>query len=115
VSKLKSRPRRAGSSRPSDAEIERRFYSLVAEWKAAVEALPSVQSMVLHPAYQRIIALGPRAVPLLLRELEREPDHWFWALGILSEEDPVPADARGDLRAMREAWLAWGRARGYRR
>ena len=99
---------------PVDADIERKFDSLVAQWEPAAEAMSSVTRMVLHPAYQKIIAMGPRVIPLVLRELDRELHHWFWALRIITGEDPVPANRRGDLRAMREAWLAWGRSKGYR-
>ncbi len=99
---------------PVDAELEPKFNSLVAQWKPAVEAMSSVTTMVLHPAYQQIIALGPRAIPLLLRELDRELDHWFWALRVLTRENPVPAGIRGNMGAMREAWLAWGKSEGYR-
>ena len=28
----------------------------------------------------RVRSMGPTAIPWLLAELEREPDHWFWAL-----------------------------------
>ena len=33
-----------------------------------------------HPAYQQIISMGEAALPLILRELERNKDHWFLAL-----------------------------------
>ncbi len=99
---------------PRQAELERKFNSLVAEWKPDTEVTSSVTEMVLHPAYQQIIALGPRAIPLLLRELDRELDHWFWALRVLTGDNPVSASIRGNMGAMREAWLAWGRSKGYR-
>jgi hypothetical protein len=70
--------------------------------------------MAQHPAYQAIIGLGESVVPLLLRELEREPDHWFIALKSVTGADPVRADHRGDLRAMAADWVAWGRAQGHR-
>ena len=95
-----------------DVALQRRFDTLVSEWKLAVAAMSSVMRMVMHPAYQRIIGLGPRAVPLLLQELERDPHHWFWALNVITGEDPVPAECSGDMRAVREAWLEWGRSKG---
>lgn len=66
------------------------------------------------PSYQRIVAMGARAVPLILSEMEREgdePDQWFWALHAITGADPVPFDARGDVVQMAEAWLEWGRRR----
>ena len=68
--------------------------------------------MVMHPAYQRIIGMGRRAVPLLLGELEKKPGHWFWALNAIAGENPVPAEAEGKLGDMAQAWLGWGRERG---
>ena len=62
-----------------DPELERRFRELVAIWQAEVAPLSSSTARVKHPAYREIIALGPAAVPLLLRELEQRPNHWFVA------------------------------------
>jgi hypothetical protein len=72
-----------------------------------------VQQMVLHPSYQEIIGLGPRAISLILEELRKEPDFWFWALRSLTGENPTTEEMRGDLEAMTRAWLEWGRERGY--
>ena len=37
-----------------------------------------------HPAYQKIISIGKPAIPLILREFERQPDHWFMALSAIA-------------------------------
>jgi hypothetical protein len=66
----------------------------------------------MHPAYQNIIGLGPRAVPLLLAELKREPCDLFWALTAITGEDPVAPQNRGNLQKMAHAWLEWGAAQG---
>jgi hypothetical protein len=57
--------------------------------------------------------MGQGVVPLLLAELRREPDDWFWALHALTGANPVPATGRGNVRAMAEAWLQWGLERRY--
>ena len=95
--------------RPSVAE---RFRDLVRTWKLDVGPLSSVTEMAMHPAYQQMIGLGREAVPLLLRELEREPDHWFWALKAITGVDPVEPTQRGRVKEMAEAWLRWGREQG---
>ena len=69
--------------------------------------------MAMLPCYQQIIGMGERAVPLILEELSREPDHWFWALEAITQENPVPCDAAGNVRLMAEAWVAWGAHEGY--
>jgi hypothetical protein len=88
------------------------FNRLAAEWKSQTELLASPSRIAELHAYQAIIALGPAAVPLILDELQHEPDHWFVALRRITGEDPVPKDARGDIDRMAQAWLDWGRRRG---
>jgi len=51
-------------------------------------------------------------VPLLLRDLEREPVHWFEVLQAITGEDPVAREQWGNIPAMAAAWLAWGRQHG---
>lgn len=93
----------------SDMQLEQTFNNLAKKWKRDTIHFSLVQQMVLHPAYQEIIGLGPEVIPLILHELEKEPNFWFWALRSLTGEDPVTEDMRGDVMAMREAWLDWGR------
>jgi hypothetical protein len=54
------------------------------------------------------------SLPRLLRELESNLDNWFWAIMVITEENPVSKDARGDGEAMAQAWLTWGKERGYK-
>lgn len=53
-------------------------------------------------------------VPLIVRELEREPDHWFVALSAITGVNPVKPEQRGRLQEMAQAWIIWGQANGYR-
>jgi hypothetical protein len=88
------------------------FRALAAQWIADTSTFSSdLGSFVMHWAYQRIIGLGPPAVPFVLAELVRHPDHWGWALSAITGENPVPAEAEGDIEAIAEAWIRWGRAR----
>jgi hypothetical protein len=57
--------------------------------------------------------MGPDAIPLILRELQRRPEHWFWALNAITREDPIDPEYAGNVRKMTQAWLEWGRERGY--
>lgn len=93
----------------SEAE---KFQSLAEAWRNDVRLTSSLTDMILHPAYQRIIGMGAAAIPFLLRELERKPDHWFWALTAITGVDPVPPEDRGKLRKMTEVWLKWGKEQG---
>ncbi len=92
--------------------LTERFRRLAAEWKAQSRFLSNSAQMAMLRPYQRIIGLGPAAVPLILEELRREPDHWFWALEAITEENPVPPEAMGKVRLMALAWVRWGEEHG---
>lgn len=89
------------------------FARLAQTWKAETGHLSSITKAAMHPAYQRIIGLGPVALPSILCEIKEEPRQWFWALKAISGEDPVEPADRGNVLKMREAWLQWGRAHGH--
>ena len=105
-------PARPVAPEPS-TQVERRFRELVRQWKEATAFMSSATDMATHPAYQQIIGMGKEALPLLLDELRREPDHWFWALKAITGEDPVALADRGKVGRMAQAWLDWDKKRGY--
>lgn len=105
-------PLLAPASRNAQA-IQRKFNALADEWEADTRFESMVLNMVTHPAYQQIIGIGPDAVPLILHRLSQRLDHWFWALRAVTGEDPAPEESRGNLEAMAQAWLEWGREQGY--
>jgi hypothetical protein len=90
---------------------EQVFQDLKQKWRFETSLLNSVKKRVMNQHYQSIIGLGFLAVPLILRELQQEPDHWFWALQAITREDPAEVEA--DFNQMRDCWLTWGRDRGY--
>ncbi len=95
-------------------EDQTRFHILVERWKQETAHHSNIAKRDLHPAYQEIIGMGERAIPFLLAELRREPDDWFWALHAITGANPVPAESRGNLPAMAEAWIQWGIEKGYK-
>ena len=94
-------------------DLAKRFRILADQWKRRTLHLSSVMAMAEDPAYQEIIAMGEAAVPLILKELERDLDHWFFALSRITGANPIPKASAGKVREMAEAWLSWGRERGY--
>ena len=93
--------------------IADRFNKLATEWQEETQYLSSTTQIVLHPAYQQIIGLGPAALPLIFQRLGDAPQHWAWALRAITGEDPTSTDDLGNMRAIREAWLGWARSHDY--
>lgn len=92
-------------------ELRQRFCVLADKWSKDTKHTSSVEEMVLHPNYLKIIAMGKDAIALLLEELERKPDHWLVALHVLTDEDPAPPES--SFYEAVQAWLEWGRRKGY--
>src|SRR3990172_11904819 len=59
-----------------EESLERKFQRLADEWHRETRYLSSDDDIAMHPAYQQIIGLGDRALPLILRALQRRLDHW---------------------------------------
>ena len=86
------------------------FTRLVEQWHVERGITTSLSDMIVCPSYLRIIAMGERALPLILNQLRREgddPDHWFAALEAITGEDPVPENAYGDTVKIAKVWLLW--------
>ena len=96
----------------SEKDIRQRFRELAAQWKERSRYLSNTAQMAMLKPYQQIIGMGMPVVPLILEELQREPDQWFWALEAITRENPVPPEAAGRVRLMAQAWIERGRQHG---
>jgi hypothetical protein len=102
------KPTRPISSSSTITDIdEARFRRLAAEWEEDTIMQSSLGKIAMHPSYQRIIGMGPAAIPLILREMKRKPGHWFWALDALTG-GTSPAKGCKTVTEATEAWIRWG-------
>ena len=96
-------------SLPVESRLRDEFKLLAERWHKETRYWSSATKMAMHPAYQRIIALGENVIPYILSDLRRTRGHWLWALYILSRlQDPAPDGATFDEAI--DAWLNWGAA-----
>lgn len=87
------------------------FLRLANLWRKDTAMLSSLSKKVTHPAYQRIIGMGPTALPMILREMKRKPGHWFWALDAITQGES-PAEGCETFAEATAAWIKWGEAKG---
>jgi hypothetical protein len=99
--------------RSAKYDVRERFLHLAAQWKEKSRYLSNTAQMAMLKPYQQIIGMGERVIPMILEELRREPDHWFWALEAITQENPVPPEAAGKVPLMAQAWVEWGKREGY--
>jgi hypothetical protein len=93
-------------------DVARLFDALFEAWTEETMFSSAVDEIVLNKNYQRIIGLGPKALPYLLDRLQHSDAHLFWALEHISGENPVPEELWGNVPEMSARWLQWGVDRG---
>ena len=92
--------------------LEETFIRLRDEWKTEAAFSSSVTEVAASRPYLEIVGMGWDVLPLILKDLGDDLDHWFLALAAITRENPVPRESRGDMDKMRAAWLDWGQRRG---
>ncbi len=93
--------------------LEEKFTRLADTWERETQFVSSLGDIVTHKAHLQIVAMGLDVIPLILNRMQEKPGLWFDALCFLTRDDPVTDDIRGDIRAMTDAWLVWGKRNGY--
>jgi hypothetical protein len=83
------------------------------KWRRDTKHFSSVTKIVMHPSYLRIIGMGLKAIPLILEELTKRKDHWLIALNAISGEDPAVSGST--FQQAVDAWISWGKSKGYLR
>lgn len=87
-----------------------KFNKLVAKWKKEINIISDFEKIITNSYYLEIINLGKDAIPLILKDLEKNGGHWFHALESLTGENPIPFEYEGMTKKMTELWLTWGRS-----
>lgn len=90
-------------------EIRAEFDALAEQWKRETGMLSNTKDKYLHPTYQRIIGMGWAVVPLLIKDLNKQPAFWFWALRAITGENPATAGM--DVTRSIMAWTDWQKSK----
>lgn len=84
---------------------------LCALWKQETKGYSSISKKINNKHYLKICESSPFVtVPLLLREMQTEPDHWFVALKHLTGTDPTQNCSKDcSFEEETQAWIEWGK------
>jgi len=91
----------------SEDDYVQEFYRLLRKWRYETLTSSSGTEMISRQEFTRIVALGKKAVPLIIDEIRTNPDYVMAALPLITNEDPVPDNVRGNMTEMANAWIAW--------
>lgn len=98
------------NTRPNEiSDLEKQFNKLASDWKKQTAIYSNTLHIIRNDNYLDIIGMGKDALPLILRDLEKAPGHWFVALKAIAKDNPVPKNAYGNIDQMRFYWLQWGK------
>lgn len=97
------------------SEDRQKFRRLANRWREETFFSSSITNNLFHPAYLKMMAMGEKALPLILHELEERGGQWIMALRHIVDEDEYPDKPNdvGKPKELKEAWLEWGRRNDY--
>ena len=97
------------------SRLRERFQRLADRWREETFYSSSITDNLAHPDYLTVMAMGERALPLILQELQERGGQWTTALRYIVDRDDYPdkPDDIGRPKELKEAWLAWGRRNNY--
>jgi hypothetical protein len=92
---------------------EKTFKYLLEKWKSETKYMSSLGDMSKRESFQKIVEMGHDAIPFILKELEQEGSHIFYALHLITGENPIPKEDAGKIKQICDTWVLWGKAKGY--
>ena len=101
------------SSSDIQTEIAVEFSELANRWHRETGMYSLSIQKTSHPAYLRIVGMGSRAIPFILKDLRQHGGHWYQALESILGYSPVQIDEPGNIRQIKAQWLAWGHRAGH--
>lgn len=91
------------------------FLRLKNRWLDDVKFSSNSNVIYNNDAYKKIIGLGKKSIPWIIRDLKRTNAHWFNALSQISGENPIQSEHAGIVKKMAEDWILWAENKGYDR
>jgi len=88
-------------------QIGEEFKELKEVWIKETAHISSPIESATHPAYQDIIGLGLPVIPFMIKDMEKNNTHWFWALRAITGANPIKESHEGNIEAMVEDWKKW--------
>lgn len=93
--------------------VKSQFEDLKSRWINECKFISSSPQIRNNENYKEIIKLGDDVVPLILHDLTEQPNHWFYALEQITGACPTGPEDHGDIQALSQKWIEWGKNEGY--
>lgn len=88
-----------------EAQLKLHFEQLKKNWNRETFLSSSSDDIYNNSNYQKIISLGKQVIPLILKDWETTDNHWFHALNMITGENPIKIEHRGQIKLMKKDWI----------
>jgi hypothetical protein len=88
-------------------QLSKKFDLYSGIWKTETMFSSNSSEITNNSAYRSIIGLGKDIIPFIIEDLKQSENHWFYALELLTGENPIKSEHRGIINLMKSDWLNW--------
>jgi len=88
-------------------QLSKKFDLYSGIWKTETMFSSNSSEITNNSAYRSIIGLGKDIIPFIIQDLKQSENHWFYALELLTGENPIKNEHRGIINLMKSDWLNW--------
>jgi hypothetical protein len=90
-----------------DRVLENTFQRLYQKWNEETMNISNSDDMFRNKYYKAIIEMGRDAVPHIINQLRRKPNHLFDALMRITKANPIKPNHAGRIKEMAKDWIEW--------
>jgi hypothetical protein len=90
-------------------QLSKKFDLYSGIWKTETMFSSNSSEITNNSAYRSIIGLGKDIIPFIIEDLKQSENHWFYALELLTGENPIKSEHRGIINLMKSDWLNWAK------
>ena len=98
---------------PVVENIPATFEQLAAEVTEDCKMVSITDIIAAHPSYVKIIGMGEKIIPFLIKMLDVKPVFWFKALESITGTNPVKKEHKGNIAQMVTDWKNWALSHNY--
>ncbi len=92
--------------------LEIKFLMLTQKWYEETRLFSFAKDRENSESYQAILAMGKDILPFILKEIQKNGNLWFSALRVISGENPMLPEHKGNVEKIKQDWLQWGQKKG---
>jgi hypothetical protein len=94
-------------------QLKMKFDFLKSIWKNETLFVSNVSEITNNAAYRNIVSLGQDVLPFIFKDLQENDNHWFYALELLTGQNPIKDEHRGIVPMMKKDWIEWAESNMY--